>query len=333
MSTEQQVETQNLTLVQAVRDGLRGEMQRDEDVVVLGEDVGQNGGVFRATEGLHEEFGDDRVIDTPLAEAGIVGTAVGMAAYGMRPVPEIQFSGFMYPGFDQIVSHAARFRTRSRGRFTVPMVLRAPYGGGIRAPEHHSESKEAFYTHEAGLQVVVPSTPYDAKGLLAASIRDPDPVVFLEPKLIYRAFREEVPDDDYTVDLGEAAVRREGEDVSLFTWGAMTRPSLDAAEAVAEEGIDVEVVDLRTLSPMDVETIVESFKRTGRAVVVHEAPKTGGLAGEITATIQEEALYHQEAPIARVTGFDVPYPLYALEDYYMPEHARIEDAIRETYEA
>ena len=333
MSTEQQVETQNLTLVQAVRDGLRGEMQRDEDVVVLGEDVGQNGGVFRATEGLHEEFGDDRVIDTPLAEAGIVGTAVGMAAYGMRPVPEIQFSGFMYPGFDQIVSHAARFRTRSRGRFTVPMVLRAPYGGGIRAPEHHSESKEAFYTHEAGLQVVVPSTPYDAKGLLAASIRDPDPVVFLEPKLIYRAFREEVPDDDYTVDLGEAAVRREGEDVSLFTWGAMTRPSLDAAEAVTEEGIDVEVVDLRTLSPMDVETIVESFKRTGRAVVVHEAPKTGGLAGEITATIQEEALYYQEAPIARVTGFDVPYPLYALEDYYMPEHARIEDAIRDTHDA
>ncbi|PSP68748.1 alpha-ketoacid dehydrogenase subunit beta [Halobacteriales archaeon QS_1_69_70] len=333
MSTEQQVETQNLTLVQAVRDGLRGEMQRDEDVVVLGEDVGQNGGVFRATEGLHEEFGDDRVIDTPLAEAGIVGTAVGMAAYGMRPVPEIQFSGFMYPGFDQIVSHAARFRTRSRGRFTVPMVLRAPYGGGIRAPEHHSESKEAFYNHEAGLQVVVPSTPYDAKGLLAASIRDPDPVVFLEPKLIYRAFREEVPDDDYTVDLGEAAVRREGEDVSLFTWGAMTRPSLDAAEAVAEEGIDVEVVDLRTLSPMDVETIVESFKRTGRAVVVHEAPKTGGLAGEITATLQEEALYHQEAPIARVTGFDVPYPLYALEDYYMPGHARIEDAIRDTHDA
>jgi pyruvate dehydrogenase E1 component beta subunit len=332
MSTEQQAETQNLTLVQAVRGGLKGEMQRDEDVVVLGEDVGENGGVFRATEGLYDEFGGDRVIDTPLAESGIIGTAVGMAAYGMRPVPEIQFSGFMYPGFDQIVSHAARFRNRSRGRFSLPMVIRAPYGGGIRAPEHHSESKEAFYTHEAGLQVVVPSTPYDAKGLLAASIRDPDPVVFLEPKLIYRAFREEVPDDDYTVDLGEAAVRREGEDVSLFTWGAMTRPSLDAAEAVAEEGIDVEVVDLRTLSPMDVETIVESFKRTGRAVVVHEAPKTGGLAGEITATLQEEALYYQEAPIERVTGFDVPYPLYALEDYYMPEDARIEDAIRDTYE-
>ena len=332
MSTEQQAETQNLTLVQAVRGGLKGEMQRDEDVVVLGEDVGENGGVFRATEGLYDEFGGDRVIDTPLAESGIIGTAVGMAAYGMRPVPEIQFSGFMYPGFDQIVSHAARFRTRSRGRFTLPMVIRAPYGGGIRAPEHHSESKEAFYTHEAGLNVVIPSTPYDAKGLLAASIRDPDPVVFLEPKLIYRAFREEVPDDDYTVELGEAAVRREGSDVSVFTWGAMTGPSIEAAESVADDGIDVEVVDLRTLSPMDTDAIVESFKKTGRAVVVHEAPKTGGLAGEITATIQEEALYYQEAPIERVTGFDVPYPLYALEDYYMPEDARIEDAIRDTYE-
>ncbi len=333
MSTEQQAETQNLTLVQAVRDGLKGEMQRDDDVVVMGEDVGKNGGVFRATEGLYEEFGDDRVIDTPLAESGIIGTAVGMAAYGMRPVAEMQFSGFAYPGFDQIVSHAARFRTRSRGRYNLPMVVRAPFGGGIRAPEHHSESKEAFYTHEAGLKVAIPSTPYDAKGLLAASIRDPDPVVFLEPKLIYRAFREEVPDDPYTVELGEAAVRREGTDLSLFTWGAMTRPSVEAAEAVADDGIDVEVVDMRTLSPMDTETVVGSFKRTGRAVVVHEAPKTGGLAGEITATIQEEALYYQEAPIERVTGFDVPYPLYATEDYYMPEDARIEDAIREVHEA
>jgi pyruvate dehydrogenase E1 component beta subunit len=331
MST-QEAETQNLTLVQAVRDGLRGEMERDEDVIVLGEDVGKNGGVFRATEGLYDEFGEDRVIDTPLAESGIVGSSVGMAAYGLRPVPEIQFSGFMYPAFDQIVSHAARLRNRSRGRFTCPMVLRAPYGGGIRAPEHHSESKEAFYTHEAGLKVVVPSTPYDTKGLLAAAIRDPDPVIFLEPKLIYRAFREAVPDETYTVDLGDAAVRREGADVSLFTWGAMTRPSLEAAESVAEDGIDVEVIDLRTLTPLDTETVVESFRKTGRAVVVHEAPKTGGLAGELTATIQEEALYYQEAPIERVTGFDVPYPLYALEDYYMPEDTRIEDAIRETHE-
>jgi len=324
--------TQSLTLVQAVRDGLKSEMERDDDVLVLGEDVGENGGVFRATEGLLDAFGEDRVIDTPLAESGIVGTAIGMAAYGFRPVPELQFSGFMYPAFDQIVSHAARLRTRSRGRFTCPMVVRAPYGGGIRAPEHHSESKETFYTHEPGLKVVVPSTPYDTKGLLAASIRDPDPVVFLEPKLIYRAFREDVPEESYTVELGEAAVRRDGDDLSVFTWGAMTRPTLEAAEAVADDGIDCEVVDLRTLSPMDTDAIVESFKKTGRAVVVHEAPKTGGLAGEITATIQEEALYYQEAPINRVTGFDVPYPLYALEDYYLPEDMRIEDAIRETYE-
>lgn len=324
--------TQSLTLVQAVRDGLKSEMERDDDVLVLGEDVGENGGVFRATEGLLDAFGEDRVIDTPLAESGIVGTAIGMAAYGFRPVPELQFSGFMYPAFDQIVSHAARLRTRSRGRFTCPMVVRAPYGGGIRAPEHHSESKETFYTHEPGLKVVVPSTPYDTKGLLAASIRDPDPVVFLEPKLIYRAFREDVPEEPYTVGLGEAAVRRDGDDLSVFTWGAMTRPTLAAAESVAEDGIDCEVVDLRTLSPMDTDAIVESFKKTGRAVVVHEAPKTGGLAGEITATIQEEALYYQEAPINRVTGFDVPYPLYALEDYYLPENTRIEDAIRETHE-
>jgi pyruvate dehydrogenase E1 component beta subunit len=321
--------TQNLTLVQAVRDGLKCELERDDDVVVFGEDVGENGGVFRATQGLHEEFGEERVFDTPLAESGIVGTAVGMAAYGMVPVPEIQFSGFMYPGFDQIVSHAARMRTRSRGRFTVPMTLRAPYGGGIRAPEHHSESKESFYTHEAGLKVAVPSTPHDTKGLLAAAIRDPDPVVFLEPKLIYRAFREEVPEEPYTVELGDAAVRREGTDVSVFTWGAMTRPTLEAAENLAGE-VDVEVVDLRTLSPMDWDTIVDSFRKTGRAVVVHEAPKTGGLGAEIAATIQEEALLYQEAPVQRVTGFDTPFPLYALEDYYMPEAARIEDGIRET---
>jgi pyruvate dehydrogenase E1 component beta subunit len=330
MSTQEA--TQNLTLVQAVRDGLYGEMERDDDVLVMGEDVGENGGVFRATQGLIEEFGDDRVIDTPLAESGIVGTAVGMAAYGLRPVPEIQFMGFIYPAFDQIISHAARLRTRSRGRFTCPLVVRAPYGGGIRAPEHHSESKEAFFVHEPGLKVVIPSTPYDTKGLLASAIRSPDPVVFLEPKLIYRAFREEVPDEPYTVPLGEAKTRREGSDVSVFTWGAMTRPTVEAAEDLAEEGIDCEVLDLRTLSPLDEDAIVESFKKTGRGVVVHEAPKTGGLAGEITATIQEEALLYQEAPIERVTGFDTPYPLYALEDYYLPEAARIADGIRDAVE-
>ncbi|TKX43173.1 MULTISPECIES: alpha-ketoacid dehydrogenase subunit beta [unclassified Halorubrum] len=325
-------DTQNLTLVQAIRDGLHTELREDDDVVVMGQDVGKNGGVFRATEGLYDEFGGDRVIDTPLAESGIVGTAVGMAAMGMRPVPEIQFSGFMYPGFDQVVSHMARFRTRSRGRFTLPMTLRAPYGGGIRAPEHHSESKEAFYAHEAGLKVVIPSTPYEAKGLLAASIRDPDPVVFLEPKLIYRAFREEVPEEPYTVPIGEAATRREGDDVAVFTYGAMTRPTLEAAETLGEEGIECEVVDLRTVSPLDRKAIVEAFEKTGRAVVVHEAPKTGGLAGEVTAILQEEALLYQEAPIGRVTGFDVPYPLYALEDYYLPSAARIEDGILEAVE-
>jgi len=327
----QQQAVQSLTLVQAVRDGLYCEMARDEDVIVMGEDVGENGGVFRATQGLVGEFGDERVIDTPLAESGIVGTAVGMAAYGLRPVTEIQFMGFIYPAFDQIVSHAARLRTRSRGRFSCPMVVRAPYGGGIRAPEHHSESTEAFFVHQPGLKVVIPSTPHDTKGLLASAIRDPDPVVFLEPKLIYRAFREDVPEDDYTVPLGEAAVRREGGDVSVFTWGAMTRPTLEAAENLAGE-VDVEVVDLRTLSPLDEETVVESFEKTGRAVVVHEAPKTGGLAGEIIATLQEEVLLYQEAPVGRVTGFDVPFPLYALEDYYLPESARIEDEIRETVE-
>jgi pyruvate dehydrogenase E1 component beta subunit len=326
-----QVQTESLTLVQAVREGLHDEMERDDSVLVMGEDVGENGGVFRATQGLIDEFGEDRVIDTPLAESGIVGTAVGMAAYGMRPVPEIQFMGFIYPAFDQIVSHAARLRTRSRGAFTCPLVVRAPYGGGIRAPEHHSESKEAFFVHEPGLKVVVPSTPYDTKGLLAAAIRDPDPVVFLEPKLIYRAFREDVPAEPYTVPLGEAAVRREGEDVSVFTWGAMTRPAMEAAENLAGD-VDVEVVDLRTLSPLDEETIVGSFEKTGRAVVVHEAPRTGGLAGELIATLQEESLLYQEAPIERVTGFDVPYPLYALEDYYLPEPERIEDGIRDAVE-
>jgi pyruvate dehydrogenase E1 component beta subunit len=324
-------ETESLTLVQAVRDGLYSEMSRDDSVVVMGEDVGENGGVFRATQDLIDEFGGNRVIDTPLAESGIVGTAVGMAAYGMRPVAEMQFMGFAYPAFDQIVSHAARLRTRSRGEYTCPLVVRAPYGGGIRAPEHHSESKEAFFVHEAGLKVVIPSTPYDTKGLLASAIRSPDPVIFLEPKKIYREFREDVPTDDYTVPLGEAAVRREGSDISVFTWGAMTRPTIEAADNLEGE-IDVEVVDLRTLSPLDEETIVESFKKTGRAAVVHEAPKTGGLAGEITATLQEEALLYQEAPVERIAGFDVPYPLYALEDYYLPEAERVEDGIRDTVE-
>ena len=329
MSTQKA--TQNLTLVQAVRDGLETEMERDGDVLVMGEDVGVNGGVFRATDGLIEKYGENRVVDTPLAESGIIGTAVGMAAYGLRPVTEIQFLGFIYPGFDQIVSHAARLRTRSRGRYTCPMVIRAPYGGGIEAPEHHSESTEGFFVHQPGLKVVIPSTPADTKGLLASAIRSPDPVVFLEPKLIYRSFREDVPEDEHTVPLGEAAVRREGSDVSVFTYGAMTRPTLEAAERLAGE-IDIEVVDLRTLSPLDEETIVESFTKTGRAAVVHEAPKTGGVGAEIATTIQEEALLYQEAPVERITGFDTPFPLYSLEDYYLPEAERVVDGVRDLVE-
>lgn len=320
--------SKQLTLVEAVCDGLFTEMKRDESIIVLGEDVGVNGGVFRATDGLYEEFGGERVVDTPLAESGIVGSAIGLAMTGMKPIPEMQFMGFMYPAFDQLVSHAARIRSRSHGQYSCQMVVRAPYGGGIRAPEHHSESKEAFFAHEPGLKVVTPSTPADAKGLLTAAIRDPDPVIFLEPKLIYRAFREVVPSGSYEVPLGDAAVRRTGTDVSVYTWGAMTRPTLTAADHLSDEkGIETEVIDLRTLSPLDTETIVESFKKTGRAAIVHEAPKSAGLGAEISSTIQEEALLYQEAPIERVTGFDVPMPLHALEEYYLPQVVRIQEGI------
>ena len=326
------VDTQTLTLVRAIREGLYTEMERDDRVVVLGEDVAENDGVFRATEGLADEFGSDRIMDTPLAESGIIGTSVGMAMRGLRPVPEIQFMGFVYPAFDQLVNHAARIRTRSRGRYTCPLTVRIPYGGGIRAPEHHSESTEAFFAHQPGLKVVVPSTPYDAKGLLASAIEDPDPVLFLEPKLIYRSFKREVPNERYTVPIGEANVLREGTDVAVFTWGAMTRPTMEAAETLAADGIECHVVDVRSIYPLDEDAIVEAFKRTGRAVVVHEAPQTAGMAAELTSMIQEEAMLYQEAPIGRVTGYDTPFPLYALEDYYLPSAARIEEGVRETVE-
>ena len=331
--TDDDAATRRLTLVEAVRHGLDTALTHDDDVVVLGQDIGKKGGVLGATEGLWETHGDDRVIDTPLAESGIVGTAVGMAAVGMRPVPEIQFSGYSYPGYDQIVSHMSQFRTRSRGEFTLPMTLRAPYGGGTRAPEHHSDSKEAFFAHEAGLKVIIPSTPYDTKGLLLSAIQDPDPVVFLEPKLIYRAFRGDVPEGEYTVPLGEAQSRRQGTDVAVFTYGAMTQPTLTAAETLAEEdGIDCEVVDLRTISPLDREAIVDAFKKCGRGVVVHEAPKSVGLGGEIIATLQQRSLLCQEAPVRRVTGFDTPVPLHALEDFYLPNETRVKDAVREVIE-
>lgn len=326
-------EVQQLTLVEAITDGLSTEMNRDESIIVLGEDVGVNGGVFRATDGLYEEFGGDRVVDTPLAESGIVGSAIGLALSGMKPIPEMQFMGFMYPAFDQLVSHAARIRSRSQGQYSCQMVVRAPYGGGIRAPEHHSESKEAFFVHEPGLKVVAPSTPADAKGLLTASIRDPDPVIFLEPKLIYRAFRQDVPTEAYEVPLGSASVRRTGSDVSVYTWGAMTQPTLIAADHLSDEkGIETEVIDLRTLSPLDVETIVESFKKTGRAAIVHEAPKTAGLGAEISTILQEEALIYQEAPIQRIAGFDAPMPLHALEGYYLPQAVRIQEGILDAVE-
>jgi len=327
-ATDPDATSERLTLVEAIRDGLGTEMGRDDTVMVLGEDVGQNGGVFRATDGLQDVYGEDRVVDTPLAESGIVGSAIGLATHGMRPVAEIQFMGFIYPAFDQIVSHAARLRSRTRGQMTCPLVIRAPYGGGIEAPEHHSESTEAFFVHQPGLKVAIPSTPYDAKGMLAAAIRDEDPVVFLEPKRIYRAFREDVPEGRFTVDLGEAAVRREGEDVTVFTYGATARPVEIAAEELEGE-IDVEVVDLRTLSPLDRETILESFEKTGRAVIVHEGPMTAGVGAEVTAVLQDSMLY-QEAPIERITGFDVPFPLHAVEDYYLPSAVRIMDGIRET---
>lgn len=313
-----------LTLVQAVTDALRTEMRRDDRVVVMGEDVGVNGGVFRATEGLIDEFGPDRVIDTPLAESAIVGTAFGMAIYGLRPVPEIQFSGFLPPAFDQIISHVARIRNRSRGRFTAPMVIRAPYAGGIRAPEHHSESPEMFYAHIPGLKVVIPSTPYDTKGLLISAIRDPDPVLFLEPKSIYRAFREEVPEGEYTVPIGKARIVRDGTDVTLIAWGAMVRIAEEAADQVERDhGWSCEIIDLRTISPLDRDAVIASVQKTGRCVILHEAPRQGGMAAELTTLINEHALLYLQAPVVRVTGFDTVMPLLALEDEYLPNVRRM----------
>ncbi|MCX8103795.1 MAG: alpha-ketoacid dehydrogenase subunit beta [Candidatus Bipolaricaulota bacterium] len=311
-----------LNLVQAINDALRTEMRRDPTVLVMGEDVGVNGGVFRATENLYKEFGPDRSIDTPLSEAGIVGTAIGMALNGLKPVAEIQFDGFMAPAFDQIVSHAARIRWRSRGRFHVPIVIRAPYGGGIRGPELHSESPEAHYAHTPGLKVVIPSNPYDAKGLLIAAIRDPDPVIFFEPKRLYRAFRAEVPEEDYIVPIGKARIAREGSEVTLIAWGAMTPVALGAAEKMAAQNVSVEVIDLRTIVPLDIETVIESAKKTGRVVIVHEAPRTCGFGSELAALVNDRAFEHLKAPIVRVTGPDTVIPQARLEDYYLPDIGR-----------
>ena len=313
-----------LNMVQAVNNALKEEMQRDESVVILGEDIGRDGGVFRTTEGLYNEFGAERVIDTPLSESGIIGTAIGMAVYGLRPVAEIQFMGFIYPAIDQIFSHAARIRNRSRGRYTCPLVVRTPYGGGVKALELHSESTEAFFCHMPGIKVVVPSSPYHAKGLLTSSIRDADPVIFLEPTRLYRLIKEDVPEGEYTIPLGKARIVQDGKDVTIISWGSMLQRTLQAVE-----GFDAEVIDLMTLNPFDEETILNSVKKTGRVVIVHEAPKTCGFGAELSATIAEEAILHLKAPIMRVTGYDVIVPLPKLEDYYLPSIERIKKAIDE----
>jgi len=318
-----------MNLVQAINDALRLEMGRDDRVVVLGEDVGKVGGVFRVTEGLQAAFGEERVIDTPLAEGGIIGSAIGMALYGLRPVPEIQFADFIFPAFDQIVSEAAKYRWRSGGEYSVPMVIRTPVGGGIRGGLYHSQSPESLFIHQAGLKVVCPSNPYDAKGLLLAAIRDDDPVIFFEPKRVYRAVKMEVPEGDYTVDIGKAKIVREGTDVTVIAWGAMLYEALASAEKAAEKGIDTEVIDLRTLWPVDTDTIIESVKKTGRVVVVHEAPQTCGFGAELVSLITEKAFLHLEAPPKRVTGFDTPFP-YTLENEYLPLEHRITPALVET---
>jgi len=318
-----------LTLVQAVNRGLFEAMRADPDVLVLGEDVGINGGVFRATEGLFKEFGADRVIDTPLSETGIVGTAIGMAIYGLKPVAEIQFLDFVYPAFDQIVSELAKMRYRSGGQFPCHVVIRAPYGGGIKGGLYHSQSTEAYFCHTPGLKVVVPSTPADAKGLLLSAIHDEDPVIFLEPKRIYRSASGEVPDGDHRVPFGEARTVREGTDVSVFAYGAMVPPAMEAAESVGRDGISAEVIDLRSLVPLDEDAVVASVEKTGRAVIVHEAARFCGYGAELAALLGERALYSLKAPIARVTGYDTPFP-YALEQVYLPGADRIEAALRAT---
>lgn len=321
-----------LNIAQALNGALDAALGADERVVLLGEDIGRTGGVFRVTDGLRERYGEDRVFDTPVAESGIVGAAFGMAVAGMRPVAEMQFLGFSYPAYDQIINQVARIRNRSNHRFTAPMVIRMPFGGGIGAAEHHSESTEAIYAHIPGIKVVVPSTPRDARGLLLAAVEDPDPVVFLEPIRLYRAVKEDIPDSDYTVEIGPVRVERAGDDVTLFSWGAMMKETRAAAGVLEDEGYSVEVIDLRTLSPLDREGILSSVEKTGRAVVVHEAPLTGGLASEIAAIIQEEALYSLQAPVRRVTGWDTIFPLKRSEGHYLPTVDRIVTAAHKTLE-
>ncbi|TDK63448.1 alpha-ketoacid dehydrogenase subunit beta [Bacillus salipaludis] len=321
------VKTNQLTLVQAVTDGLRIMLKEDENVLLLGEDIGKNGGVFRATEGLQEEFGEDRVMDTPLSEAGIIGTSIGMAINGFKPVAEMQFLGFIYPAFEQIMTHVSRIRMRTMGRYSVPMVIRAPYGAGIRAPEVHSDSMEALFAHMPGIKVVCPSSAYDAKGLLIAAIEDPDPVLFLESMRIYRSEREEVPEGKYIVEIGKGKKLKEGKDVTVIAWGAMVPVALKAVEQAEKQGITCDVIDLRTLYPIDKDIIAESVQKTGRAVIVHEAHQTGGVGNDIVSIINDTSFLFMKSPVERVTGFDVPVPLFALEEHYLPTPKRVVNGI------
>ena len=309
------------TILQAINDALNQAMDKDDSVVVYGEDVGFEGGVFRATAGLQKKYGEKRVFDTPIAEAAIVGSAIGMAINGLKPVVEMQFSGFSLPGYNQIVAHAARFRNRSRGKYHLPMVVRMPYGGGVRALEHHSESLETLYAHIPGLKLVIPSTPYDAKGLMMAAINHPDPVIIMEPKRIYRAFKQDIPDEAYEVEIGKARMVKEGKDITIIAWGALVREVEKAMKKI--DNVDAEIIDLRTISPMDTDTIIESVKKTGRVLVVHEAVKSFGPAAEIVSRINEEAFFYLEAAPKRLTGFDITVPLPKGEEHFIIKPERI----------
>lgn len=322
------VKSRQLTFIQAITDGMRTMLKERKEVVILGEDVGKNGGVFRATDGLQEEFGEKRVFDTPLSESGLMGASIGMALNGLLPIAEIQFLGFIYPAYEQIMTHATRMRYRSKGVFTVPLVIRAPYGAGVRAPEIHSDSAEALFTHMPGIKVVCPSTPYDAKGLLIAAVEDPDPVLFLEPLHSYRSIRGDVPEEKYTVEIGKGQRVQEGEDVTLIAWGAMMPVVLKAAAEAAKASIACDVIDLRTLYPLDKDIIAESVQKTGRCVIVHEAHATGGLSNDILSIINDTSFLYMRAPIERVTGADVHVPFWALEEHYLPTPSRVKAAIR-----
>jgi pyruvate dehydrogenase E1 component beta subunit len=319
-----------ITIVQAINQAIEQAMANDSRVMVLGQDVGKNGGVFRATDKLQETFGENRVVDTPLAESAIIGSSIGLAVNGFKPIAEMQFMGFLYPAMDQICSQAARMRSRTKGQFTLPMVIRGPFGGGVHALELHCDSYEAFFAHTPGIKVVIPSNPYDAKGLLLSAIDDPDPVIFFEPMKIYRSFKEEVPDEMYRVPLGKASVAREGEDITVVTWGAPVRTAITVAEQLEKDkGISLEVIDLRTLVPFDTQTVMDSVRKTGRVIVMHEAVRTGGFGGEVATRVMEEAFLYLQSPVKRVAGFDTPYPVPQVENEWLPNADRLTKAVDE----